>query len=109
MATPTYQNGEKATNGTAVAAVNGSDHASSSSIDVGERIASRAKPKPSLLKFKPTKADKQGVANALERHGQVIHSVVQPLPNQQGAGTFSEDKKWGKLRDDLKALRSAGK
>ena len=37
--------------------------------DGGERLASMAKPKAGPLKLKPTKADKQGVANAFERHG----------------------------------------
>lgn len=97
--------GEKA--GTAVA--NGSSHASAlTPIDIGEKLASRAKPKPTPLKHKPTKPNRQGVANALERYGQIIHAAVQPLPNQEGAGTFSEDKKWGKLSNDLKTLRLAG-
>lgn len=101
------QNGEKTANGASV--VNGSSHAGSTALaDVGEKIASRAKPKPTFQKPKPTKADRQGVANALERYSQFIHATVQPLPNQGGAGTFSEAKKWGKLRADIKTLRSAG-
>ncbi|KAK3385880.1 heme peroxidase [Podospora didyma] len=97
-----YQNGASATNG-----ANGVKPSSSTatSIDSGEKLATHAKPKPVPLKLKPTKADRKGVANAFERHGQVIHAVVQPLPNQGGAGTFSENKKWGKLKDDLKNLR----
>ncbi|KAL2127864.1 hypothetical protein VTI74DRAFT_10040 [Chaetomium olivicolor] len=99
------QNGEK-TNG--AAAVNNVANASSTtSVDIGEKLASRAKPKPTPLKLKHTKPDRQGVANALERYGQVVHAKVKPLPNQAGAGTFSETKRWGKLRDDIKALRSA--
>lgn len=106
-----YQNGEKA-NGTEV--VSNSSHASSTATaDEGKRLASQTKPKPSLLKLKPTKADKQGVANAFERYGQVMHARVKPLPNQgsgpAGGGTFYETKRWGKLRTDLKTLRTAGK
>jgi hypothetical protein len=101
------QNGEKA-NGAEV--VNGISHASSATttVDTGEKLASRANPKPAPLKLKPTNADRQGVANAFERHAQVIHAKVKPLPNQTGAGTFYETKRWGKLRDDIKTLRSAG-
>lgn len=102
--------GEKAINGTTVTAVSGSSHSTlPASTGAVESLAGQAKPTPTLLKLKPTRADKQGVANALERHGQLIHPTVQPLPSQVGGGTFSENKKWGKLRDDLKALRSAGK
>ncbi len=100
-------NGEKV-NG--AGAVNGASGASPTTpIDIGERLASRTKPKPDPLKLKPTKADKQGVANAFERYGQLMHARVKPLPTQNGAaGTFYETKRWGKLRDDLKALRIAG-
>ncbi|KAJ4291264.1 hypothetical protein N0V88_006265 [Collariella sp. IMI 366227] len=102
------QNGEKS-NGTEV--VNARSHPSSttSTKPTGstENLASRAKPQPGLLKLKPTKADKQGVANALERHGQVIHARAKPLPSQAGVGTFYETKRWGKLRDDIKRLRAA--
>lgn len=84
-------------------------HASSTTpIDVGERLSSKAKPKPNPLKLKPTKADRKGVANAFERHSQVLQARVKPLPTQAGTGTFYETPRWGKLRDDLKALRVAG-
>lgn len=104
-----YQNGEKISNGD-VSKVGNSTSPSRSTIsrDVGEKVASQAKPKPNLLKLEPTKPNRQGVANALARYSQVIHAKVQPLPNQGGAGTFSENKKWGKLRQDLKTLRGAG-
>lgn len=102
----TYQNGEKAANG--ANGVHGSVHASSKKSSDTEKLASRASPKPSPRVLKPTKADREGVANAFERYGQVIHATVQPLPNQGGAGTFSEAKKWGKLKADIKQLRSAG-
>ncbi|KAK3900043.1 linoleate diol synthase [Staphylotrichum tortipilum] len=97
------QNGEK-TNGQ----VNGASHASPTTpIEIGERLAGKAKPKPAKPKQKPTKADKKGVANAFKQHGQVLQAVVKPLPNQGGAGTFYEKKRWGKLRDDVKTLRSS--
>jgi len=99
------------TNGTnGAGAVDGSKHPSAaSSDDKFERLASQANPKPGLRKVKHTKPTREGVANAFEQHGQVIQAVVKPLPNQVGAGTFSENKKWGKLKDDLKTLRLAGK
>ncbi|KAL2260217.1 hypothetical protein VTK26DRAFT_5855 [Humicola hyalothermophila] len=102
-------NGEKAGSGDASEVVNGpsSSPSSTSSRDVGEKLASQAKPKPMPPKLQPTKPNRKGVANALERYSQIIHPTVQPLPNQVGAGTFSEDKKWGKYRKDLKTLRVA--
>ncbi|KAK0729630.1 heme peroxidase [Lasiosphaeris hirsuta] len=104
----TYQNGASATNGTDHSnGVNGSKGSSSASSDFGEKVASKAKPKPVALKLKPTKADRQGVANAFEHHGQIIQASVQPLPNQDGAGTFSQNGKWGKLSADIKTLRLA--
>lgn len=81
---------------------------STASVDTGEKLASQAKPKPVALKLKPTKANKQGVANAFEHYGQVIQAKVQPLPNQNQLGTGTAPKRWGKLKDDLKTLRSAG-
>lgn len=103
------QNGEKL-NGASKLASTSSTASSVSAADKAERLASKAKPRPGPLKLKPTKADKKGVANAFERHGQVIQARVKPLPNQSGtAGTFYETKRWGKLRDDLKTLRIAGK
>jgi linoleate 10R-lipoxygenase len=102
-----YQNGSSAANG--VEAVDGSKNgASKSSIDPAEKLASHAKPKPTPIELKPTKANRVGVANLFDRYSQVLQSEVQPLPNQGGAGTFSENKKWGKLRGDLKRLRFAG-
>lgn len=74
-----------------------------------ERTASMAKPRPNSLKLPFTGASRQGVENAFERHRQTIQSAVQPLPTQQGAGTYSENKKWGKLSSDLMTLRWAGK
>lgn len=107
-------NGHKASNGTGVTALNGSSssHGSSSahqSREGMELVASQAKPRPTLLDLKPTGANRAGVANAFERYGQVMQSSVAPLPNQHGADTFSRSKKWGKLRDDIKQLRLAGK
>ncbi|EAA30613.1 fatty acid oxygenase [Neurospora crassa OR74A] len=72
-----------------------------------ERTASMAKPRPTSMKLPFTGASRQGVENAFERHRQTIQSAVQPLPTQQGAGTFSENKKWGKLSSDLMTLRWA--
>lgn len=72
-----------------------------------ERTASMAKPRPTSLKLPFTGASRQGVENAFERHRQTIQSAVQPLPTQQGAGTYSENKKWGKLSSDLMTLRWA--
>ena len=100
------QNGEKVNGTSTVDAVNGASP--TTPIDIGERLASKTKPRPSALKIKPATADKQGVANAFERYAQVIHARAKPLPTQAGAGTFYETKRWGKLRDDIKALRSAG-
>ncbi|KAL2192551.1 heme peroxidase [Corynascus similis CBS 632.67] len=80
---------------------------STASVDTGEKLASQAKPKPVALKLKPTKANKQGVANAFEHYGQVIQAKVQPLPNQNQLGMGTAPKRWGKLKDDLKTLRSA--
>ena len=74
-----------------------------------ERLATQTNPKPTPLELKPTPANRNGVANAFERFPQVIQSTVQPLPNQQGAGTFSENGKWGKFRNDITTLRLAGK
>ena len=100
------QNGDKANGANEVPGVS---HASATTpIDIGERLAGRAKPKPTPLELSPIKADRKGVANAFERYGQVMHARVKPLPNQGGAGTFYETKRWGKLRDDIKGLRSAG-
>lgn len=100
------QNGEKANGSHVVDRI--SQPSLKSPVDTGEKLSSRAKPQPRPLKLKPTKADRQGVANAFERHGQLLHSRIQPLPHQNGAGTFYETPRWGKLRDDIKALRSAG-
>ena len=100
------QNGEKVNGTSTVDAVNGASP--TTPIDIGERLASKTKPRPSALKIKPATADKQGVANAFERYAQVMHARAKPLPTQAGAGTFYETKRWGKLRDDIKALRSAG-
>lgn len=104
------QNGEKPNNGAGVGEVNGPSHATStSSIDTAEKLASKAKPQPGPLKLKPTNPDRQGIANALERYGQVIHAKGQPLPNQVGPGsTFTFGRRWGSLRDDFKTLRFAG-
>ena len=101
------QNGAKANGAEEVSTVS---HASATTpIDIGERLAGRAKPKPTPpVELKPIKADRQGVANAFERYSQVMHARVKPLPNQGGAGTFYETKRWGKLRNDIKGLRSAG-
>ncbi|KAL2021894.1 hypothetical protein VTK56DRAFT_6489 [Thermocarpiscus australiensis] len=92
--------------------INGSEKVNSpnasrytNSTDFGEKLASRAKPKPTPLKVKPTKADRKGITNAFEQYGQVIQATVQPLPNQVGGGT--KGRKWGKLKDDIKTLRSA--
>ncbi|KAK3293120.1 heme peroxidase [Chaetomium fimeti] len=99
------QNGEKANGAEKVTPIS---HASPlTPIDVGERLAGKSKPKPNAPKLKPTKADSKGVANAFERHSQVLQARVKPLPTQAGAGTFYETARWGRLRDDIKALRSA--
>jgi hypothetical protein len=79
-----------------------------SPVDSAEMLSSLAKPRPAPPKPTPTKADKQGVANAFERHGQLLHARVKPLPHQNGAGTFYETERWGKLRNDIKSLRAAG-
>ncbi len=100
------QNGEKVNGTSTVNAINGASP--TTPIEIGERLATKTKPKPSPLKIKPATADKQGVANAFERYAQVMHARAKPLPTQAGAGTFYEGKRWGKLRDDIKALRSAG-
>jgi len=99
-----YKNG--ATNGSKE--VNGSNAASSSSssIETGEKLASHAKPRPSPLDVKPTKADRKGVKNAFDQYAQVIQATVKPLPHQGGVGT--KTMKWGKLTDDIKTLRAAG-
>ncbi|KAK3689370.1 heme peroxidase [Podospora appendiculata] len=111
-----YQNGSSngasngASNGTSngYGAANGSKYVSStSSLGPGERLASKSHPKPTPLNLKPTSATRQGVANTFERYGQVLRATVEPLPTQVGGGTFSENKKWGKLRTDLMTLRSA--
>ncbi|KAK0649852.1 heme peroxidase [Cercophora newfieldiana] len=97
-----YKNG--ATNG--AKEVNGSKTASSaSSIDVGEKLASLAKPKPSPPVVQSTKADRKGVKNAFEQYAQVVQATVKPFPHQGGVGT--KTMKWGKLTDDLKTLRRA--
>ncbi|KAJ4410035.1 hypothetical protein N0V85_004011 [Neurospora sp. IMI 360204] len=103
-----YQNGTNG--GSASNGVNGK--AAKSSTVIGpdpnaERTASMAKPRPTSMKLPFTGASRQGVENAFERHRQTIQSAVQPLPTQQGAGTFSENKKWGKLSSDLMTLRWA--
>ncbi|AEO59650.1 hypothetical protein MYCTH_2094824 [Thermothelomyces thermophilus ATCC 42464] len=77
---------------------------STASVDKAEKLASKAKPKPVPLKLKPTKADRKGVANAFERHAQVIHAKVEPPASQAGAGTAP--RRWGKLSTVLKTLRS---
>ncbi|KAM7205146.1 hem peroxidase [Naviculisporaceae sp. PSN 640] len=102
---PSSSNGVNGTNGL----TNGASKASSSSAseDKFERLASQAKPKPGVRKVNHTKPNKEGVANAFEQHGQIIQAIIHPLPNQVGAGTFSENKKWGKLSADLKTLRLA--
>jgi linoleate 10R-lipoxygenase len=98
-----HKNG--ATNG--AQEVNGSKTASStSSIDTGEKLASLAKPRPTPLDVKPTKADRKGVKNAFEQYAQVVQATVKPLPHQGGAGTKIQ--KWGKLTDDIRTLRAAG-
>lgn len=79
---------------------------SAASINKGEKLASKAKPKPTPRKVKPTTADRKGVANAFEKHGQVIHAKVEPLATQVGAGTAPP--RWGKLSTDLRTLRSKG-
>ncbi|KAK3949467.1 heme peroxidase [Pseudoneurospora amorphoporcata] len=102
-----YQNG---TNGHS--ASNGVNGKAKGSAVIGpdpnaERTASMAKPRPTSLKHPFTGASRQGVENAFERHRQTMQSAVQPLPTQQGAGTFSENNKWGKLSSDLMTLRWA--
>ncbi|KAH6847782.1 heme peroxidase [Chaetomium sp. MPI-CAGE-AT-0009] len=105
MAPTQNGNGEKANGAQKVTPIS---HASPTTpIDVGERLAGKAKPKPGALKLKSTKADNKGVANAFERHSQVLQARVKPLPTQNGGGTFYETPRWGKLRDDIKTLRSA--
>ena len=84
-----------------------SSTSSSSADDSGEKLASHAKPKPTVYKAKPTKATREGVESAFEQYGQVIRATFQPGPHQGGVGTTG--KKWGKLLDDLKGLRGAGK
>jgi hypothetical protein len=100
------QNGEKANGAEKLSST--SQASSTTPIEIGERLAGKAKPKPNALKLEPTKADKKGVANAFERHSQVLQARVKPLPTQAGTGTFYENPRWGKLRNDLKALRIAG-
>jgi hypothetical protein len=100
------QNGEKTNGSHIVDSI--SPAKSKSSVDSGEKLSSLAKPRPAAPKPKSTKADKQGVANAFERHGQLLHARVKPLPHQNGAGTFYETARWGKLRNDIKSLRAAG-
>jgi hypothetical protein len=100
------QNGEKTNGSHAVDSISPTN--SKSSVDSGEKLSSHAKPRPAPPKPTSTKADKQGVANAFERHGQLLHARVKPLPHQNGAGTFYETARWGKLRNDLKSLRAAG-
>ncbi|KAL1836745.1 hypothetical protein VTJ49DRAFT_4720 [Mycothermus thermophilus] len=100
------QNGDKVNGTHAVSSVS-SGNSKTTAVDTAERLASQAKPRPKPRKIKPTKADKEGVANALEQHAQILHARIKPLPNQIGSGTFDETKRWGKLRNDLKALRSA--
>jgi hypothetical protein len=100
-------NGNK-TNGAVVANGAVSEKSKPAVADTSEKLASKAKPKPKPRKFKSTKADKEGVANALEQHGQIVHARIKPLPNQIGSGTFDERPRWGKLKNDLKHLRSAG-
>ncbi|KAL2163210.1 hypothetical protein VTH06DRAFT_5266 [Thermothelomyces fergusii] len=95
------QNREK-TNGTVKA--DSISSSSTSSIDKGEKLASKAKLKPTPRKVKPTGADRKGVANAFEQYAQVIQAKVEPLANQAGAGTAPP--RWGKLSTDLKTLRS---
>jgi hypothetical protein len=96
-----------ATNGTTE--VNGSGSRSASladSANTGEKLASLAKPKPTPLVVKSTKANRKGVLNAFEQYAQVIQATVKPHPHQGGVGT--QIQKWGKLRDDIKALRRGG-
>ena len=80
---------------------------STSLADHGEKIASKAKPRPGPRKVKPTKANREGVTNAFEEHGQIMRAEIRPYATQGGSGTFG--RKWGKLKDDIKALRLAGK
>lgn len=77
--------------------------------ETGEKLASKAKPKPTPRKIKPTNPDRHGVANAFEQYGQVLHARVKPLPNQLMANgmTFYETRRWGKLKDDIMTLRRA--
>ncbi|KAK4186268.1 heme peroxidase [Podospora australis] len=104
-------NGAKASNGHGVHvdSVNSSSSSGSSSAPPKkwERVSGQANPKPTPLDLKPTGATREGVANAFERHGQIIHATVKPLPNQHGSDTFSRAKQWGKLKDDIKHLRLA--
>jgi len=102
----TYQNGGSATNG----ATNGLKSASSGSaavpITTGERLASKAHPRPKPILTKSLKPTREGVANAFDKYAQVIQARVHPLPNQVGITTFG--KTWGGLGADIKSLRAAG-
>ncbi|KAL2266768.1 hypothetical protein VTJ83DRAFT_6120 [Remersonia thermophila] len=100
------QNGAKLEGIHAVSSISNSENTKVGAVNAGERLASQSFPKPKPRKIKPTKADKEGVANALEQHAQIVHARIKPLPNQIGSGTFDEAPRWGKLRNDLKALRS---
>jgi len=109
MAADTSQNGEKTTNGTkATVSSHASNGREKASQEDRERLASQVKPKPTPRKVKPTKSDKKGVANALERYAQIVQATVRPAPNQEGPEPVNEPRKWGKLKQDLKTLRSAG-
>lgn len=110
---PSSSNGVNGTNGASPVGplTNGASKVTSpsASVDKYERLATQAKPKPTTRKVNHTKPNREGIAHAFEQHGQIIQAVIHPLPNQVGAGTFSENKKWGKLSADLKTLRLAGR
>lgn len=100
-------NGDSATKGNGVTTEKpSSSTVPESSVDSGEKLASHAKPKPTVYKTNQTKATRGAVENAFEQYGQIIRATFQPGPHQGGTGTSG--KKWGKLLDDIKALRAAG-
>jgi hypothetical protein len=109
MAVDTSQNGENTMNGAKVTASRHASNGREKAPQEGrEKLASQAKPKPTPRKVMPTKSDKEGVANALERCAQIVQATIKPAPNQEGPGPVNEPRKWGKLKQDLKTLRSAG-
>jgi hypothetical protein len=53
-------------------------------------------------------ANRAGIETAFSQHGQLIHASRDPIPTQNGFGTYSAATKKGKLSKDVKHIKWKG-